>query len=81
MMAPRKKRLTEIDALIERIQIAAKVAGVKPETVCFTLFRDRNLLPKLDRARARLITRRAQVEHYIQIRGGEPQCLGEADAK
>ena len=80
-MASRKKRLTEIDALIERIQIAARVAGVKPETVCFTLFRDRNLLPKLDRARARLITRRAQVEHYIEARGGEPLDVREGDAK
>ncbi len=76
-----RKIETELDLLIERIRIAAKVAGVKPETVCHTLFRDRHLIPKLQRARARLITRRAKVELYIEARGGEPIKLGEADAK
>lgn len=75
------KTHNELDLLIERIEVAAKIARVKPETVCYSLFGDRHLIPKLQRARARLVTRRAKVEHYIEARGGEAMKLGEGDAK
>lgn len=80
-MPPRKKcRPSDFDALVERINLAAHIAGVKPETVCFKLFRDRNLLRSLGRARSRMIMRQARVEAFIASHGGIPE-KGKADAE
>lgn len=71
-MARRKRvRAADIDELISRILIAAKVRRVKPETVCQQLFANRNMLRTLETIRRRMVMRRAKIDLYIEKHGGE----------
>lgn len=71
-MARRKRvRPGDIDELIARIQIAAKVRRVKPETVCQQLFANRNMLRTLETIKRRMVMRRAKIDLYIEKHGGE----------
>ena len=79
-MPPRKARPNDFDSLIDRIHLAALVAGMKPESVCQLVFKDRNVMRRLQRAKARMIMRRAALEHFIASRGGIAE-RGDGDAE